>query len=46
MCLSESGDVYAKSSFDESFAWKLDNVVVFDESIDAKGKLSLWDFEL
>ena len=32
--------------FVEKFAWQLENVEVFDEPIDAKGKLSLWEYEI
>ena len=39
-------DIYAKSSFVEKYAWQLDNVEVFDKQIDAKGKLSLWEYEI
>lgn len=46
MCLKENKDIYAKSSFVEKYAWQLDNVEVFDKQIDAKGKLSLWEYEI
>lgn len=46
MCLKENKDVYDKSTFAEKFAWQLENVEVFDEPIDAKGKLSLWEYEI
>lgn len=45
-CLKENKDVYAKSTFVEKFAWQLENVEVFDEPIEAKGHLSLWEFEI
>ena len=45
-CLKENKDVYAKSTFIEKFAWHLENVEVFDETIEAKGKLSLWEYDL
>ena len=44
-CLKENKDVYAKSTFVEKFAWQLENVEVFDEPLEAKGKLSLWEYE-
>lgn len=46
MCLKENKDIYAKSTFEERFAWQLTNVEVFDEQIDAKGHLSLWEYEV
>lgn len=46
VCLKENKDVYAKSTFVERYAWQLVNVKVFDEPIEAKGKLSLWEFEI
>lgn len=46
MCQKENKDIYAKSTFDETYAWKLKNVEVFEMPIEAKGKLSLWEYEL
>ena len=45
-CLKENKDVYAKSTFIEKLAWQLENVEVFDEPIEAKGKLSLWEYDI
>ena len=45
-CLKENKDVYAKSTFIEKFAWQLENAEVFDEPIEAKGKLSLWEYDI
>ena len=45
-CLKENKDVYSKSTFIEKFAWQLENVEVFDEPIEAKGKLSLWEYDI
>ena len=45
-CLKENKDVYAKSTFIEKFAWQLENVEIFDEPIEAKGKLSLWEYDI
>ena len=45
MLLKENKDIYTDSSFEENYGWKLENVEVFDEPIEAKGKLSLWEFE-
>ena len=45
-CLKENKDVYAKSTFVEKFAWQLENVEVFDEPLEAKGKLSLWEYDI
>ena len=44
MCLKENKDVYAKSTFEENYAWQIEDVEVFDKPIEAKGKLSLWEY--
>lgn len=46
MCQKENNEVYAKSTFKENYAWQLDNVEVFEKPIEAKGKLSLWEYNL
>lgn len=46
MCLKENKDIYGKSSFDEAYAWELNNVEVFDAPIEAKGKLSFWEYNI
>ena len=46
MCLKENKDVYAKSIFEERYAWQIDNVKAFEEPIEAKGKLNLWEYEI
>ena len=45
-CIKENKDVYAKSSFEENYAWQVDNVEVFDNPIEVKGKLGLWDYDM
>ena len=42
--LKENRDIYTKSSFQENYGWQIDNVQVFDEPIEAKGHLSLWEY--
>ena len=42
----ENKDIYAKSTFVEKYAWQLDNIEVLDKPIEAKGKLSLWEYEI
>ncbi len=44
--LKENSDIYTKSSFNENFGWQLENVQVFDVSIDAIGHLSLWEYDV
>ena len=44
-CLKENKDIYAKSTFIEKYAWQLENVEVLNKPIEAKGKLSLWEYE-
>ena len=36
----------SKNPFQENYGWQIDNVQVFDEPIDAKGHLSLWEYKL
>ena len=43
--LKENNEIYTKSSFQETYGWQLEDVHVFDEPIDAKGHLSLWDYD-
>ena len=44
--LKENSDIYTDSSFKENYGWQVTDVEVFDKPIEAKGKLSLWDFDL
>lgn len=44
-CLKENSDVYAKSTFEERYAWQLADVQVFEEPIEILGKLGLWNYE-
>lgn len=44
--LKENKDIYTDSCFKENYGWQLENIEVFDEQIEAKGKLSLWEYEL
>ena len=44
--LKENNEIYTKSSFHENYGWQLEDVNVFNEPIDAKGHLSLWDYDL
>ena len=46
MLLKENKDIYTDSSFKENYGWQLENVEVFDEPIEAKGKLSLWKYDM
>ena len=44
--LKENNEIYTKSSFQETYGWQLEDVHVFNEPIDAKGHLSLWEYDL
>ncbi len=44
--LKENKDIYAQSSFKENYGWQLENVEIFDKPIDAKGYLSLWEYNM
>lgn len=46
LLLKENEDIYTDSSFKENYAWQLEDVEVFKEQIEAKGKLSLWEYDL
>lgn len=46
LLLQENSDIYTESSFKENFGWQVENVQAFDEPIDAKGHLSLWEYDL
>lgn len=37
--------VYAKSNHNETYAWKLENIKMYDSPIYVKGKLGLWNYE-
>ena len=44
--LKENKDIYTDSSFEENYGWQLENVEAFDKPIEAKGKLSLWEYNI
>lgn len=44
--LKENSDIYTKSSFQETYGWQLEDIHAFDEPIDAKGHLSLWEYDI
>lgn len=44
--LKEKCEIYAKSSFKENYGWQLEDMNVFNETIDAKGHLSLWEYDI
>jgi len=46
MLLKENKYIYTDSSFKEKYGWQLENIEVFKELIEAKGKLSLWEYDL
>lgn len=46
MLLKENKYIYTKSSFKENYGWQMENVEVFEKPIEAKGKLSLWEYEV
>lgn len=37
--------VYGKSNHQETYAWKLTNIIKYDQPIPIKGKLGLWNYE-
>ena len=46
MCLEENKDVYAKSTFEETYAWQIDDVESFEKPIEINGKLGLWNYDM
>ena len=42
----ENSDIYTESSFKENYGWQLTDVEVFKKPIEAKGHLSLWEYDL
>ena len=46
MLLKENKEIYTDSSFKENYAWQLEDIEVFKEPIEVKGKLSLWKYNL
>ena len=44
--LKENNEIYTKSSFEENYGWQVKDVEVFKEPIEAKGHLSLWEYEI
>ena len=46
MLLKENKDIYTDSTFKENYGWQMEDIEVFDEPIEAKGHLSLWEFEI
>ena len=43
--LKENKDIYTKSIFKEDYAWQMKVIEKFDEPIEVKGKLGLWNYE-
>ena len=46
MLEKENKDIYTKSSFAENYGWQVTDVEVFEKPIEAKGQLSLWEYDL
>lgn len=46
LLLKENSDIYTKSSFQENYVWQVSDVEVFENPIDAKGHLSLWEYDM
>ena len=44
--LKENSDIYTKSSFQENYGWQVSDIEVFENPIDVKGHLSLWEYKL
>lgn len=46
MLLEENKEIYKDSAYTENYGWQLENVEVFENPIEVKGKLSLWEYDL
>ncbi len=46
LLLKENSDIYTKSSFQENYGWQVSDIEVFENPIDAKGHLSLWEYKI
>ena len=46
MLLKENSEIYTKSVFQENYGWQLTDIDVFEEPIEAKGRLSLWEYDI
>lgn len=46
LLLKENSDIYTESSFQENYGWQVSDVEVFENPIDAKGHLSLWEYNM
>lgn len=44
--LKENKDIYTESSFKENYGWQVSDVEVFENPIEVKGHLSLWEYEI
>lgn len=38
-------NVYADSNYNEKYAWKLENIIKYDDPIYRKGQLGLWNYD-
>lgn len=45
-CQQENKDIYAKNRYSTDYAWQLENIEQFQIPIEAKGKLSLWEYDI
>lgn len=39
-------NVYGDSNYNEMYAWKLENIIKYDEPIYCKGQLGLWNYDM
>lgn len=46
LLLKENSDIYTKSYFQENYGWQVTDVEVFENPIEVKGHLSLWEYNL
>ena len=46
MLLKENSEIYTQSTFQENYGWQVSDVQVFENPIEVKGHLSLWEYDL
>lgn len=44
--LNENKEIYTDSAFKENYGWQVTDVEMFENPIEAKGHLSLWEYEM
>ena len=46
LLLKENSDIYTKSTFEANYGWQIADVEAFENPIEVKGHLGLWNYEI